>query len=82
MDITGWSGSGSTVYNIFKQFNNDLDCLALEKAFKTRTISKSWICGGDYKDIDLSGAVNKQLNQVEINGINDMLSKRNISFRF
>ena len=81
-NLVGWSTSASTVYNIVKAFNNDVDMLALQKAFGIRTISKSFICGGDYTNVDLAAAVNAQCNQVEIAGINDLLSQRNISYRF
>ena len=80
--IGGFSNSGSTLYNILYQFNNDVDFLALQKAFGNRTITKSWVCGGDYTNVDLETAVQNQLNNSEISGINDMLSKRNITLRF
>ena len=80
--IGGYSNSGASLYNILYQFNNDVDFLALQKAFGTRTITKGFICGGDYKDVTLSAAVQNQLNSVELSGINDLLAKRNISERF
>jgi hypothetical protein len=80
--IGGYSNSGAVVYNIISQFNNDVDFLALQKAFGNRTISKSWVCGGDYTNVDLEAAVTNQLNNSEIAGINDLLSKRNITLRF
>ena len=78
----GYSNSGTTVYNIIHQFNNDLDFLNLQTAFGTKTIVKSWVCGGDYTNVDLAGAVTNQLNSVEIKGINDELTKRGITYRF
>lgn len=81
-NVVGWSDSAVTVNNIIKQFNNDLDFLGLQKAFGVRTISKSWVCGGDYTNVNLSKAVISQLNTTEIQGINNNLSARNISYRF
>ena len=80
--IGGFSNAGATLYNILYQFNNDVDFLALQKAFGNRTISKSWVCGGDYTNVDLETAVQNQLNNQEISAINDMLAKRNITLRF
>ena len=80
--IGGYSNSGAVVYNILYKFNNDVDFLALQKAFGTRTISKSWLCGGDFNNVSLEAAVTNQLNNYEISGINDLLSSRNITLRF
>ena len=78
----GWSNSGASLFNILYQFNNDVDFLALQKAFATRTISKGWYCGGDYTNVTLSQAVNKQLNSQEIYAINKLLTQKNITYRF
>ena len=78
----GWSNSGASLFNILYQFNNDVDFLALQKAFATRTISKGWYCGGDYTNVTLSQAVNKQLNNQEIYAINKLLTQKNITYRF
>lgn len=78
----GWSNAGATLYNILYQFNNDVDFLALQKAFGTRTITKSWVCGGDYTNVTLSAATQNQLNSQEISALNTLLSSRGISERF
>jgi hypothetical protein len=78
----GWSNSGASLFNILYQFNNDVDFLALQKAFATRTISKGWYCGGDYTNVTLSQAVNKQLNSQEINAVNKLLTQKGITYRF
>lgn len=78
----GWSNSGAGLFNILYQFNNDVDFLALQKAFATRTISKGWYCGGDYTNVTLSQAVNKQLNSQEIAAINKLLTQKGITYRF
>lgn len=76
-----WSNSGSTVYNIIDKFKSNSDFLNLQKAFGTRTISKSFLCGGDYTNYDLSAAVTAQLNQKEVNGINELLKKKGINYQ-
>jgi hypothetical protein len=78
----GWSNSGASLFNILYQFNNDVDFLALQKAFATRTISKGWYCGGDYTNVTLSQAVNKQLNSQEIAAVNKLLTQKGITYRF
>jgi hypothetical protein len=78
----GWSNSGASLFNILYQFNNDVDFLALQKAFGTRTISKGWYCGGDYTNTTLTQAVNKQLNTQEIGAINKLLTQKGITYRF
>jgi hypothetical protein len=80
--IGGYSDSGATIYNILYQFNNDVDFLALQKAFGVRTITKGWLCGGDYNNVSLVAAVQKQLNSKEISGLNNLLASRKISLRF
>ena len=78
----GWSNSGASLFNILYQFNNDVDFLALQKAFGTRTISKGWYCGGDYTNVTLSQAVNNQLNTQEIYAVNKLLTQKGITYRF
>jgi len=80
--LGAYSNSGTVVYNIINQLNNDVDFLALQKAFGTKTISKSWICGGDYNNVTLAGAIAYQLDEYEILGINNLLASRNITLRF
>ena len=77
-----WSNSGIVVYNILNQFNNDVDFLALQKAFGVRTITKPIVCGGDYKDATLNSAVTQQLDNNEIISLNNLLSDKGISHRF
>lgn len=77
-----WSNSGSTVYNIIDKFKTNTDFLNLQKAFGTKTIKKSFLCGGDYENYDLSAAITAQLNQKEINGINELLKKKGIKYQF
>lgn len=77
-----WSDSGSAVWNIIDAIKNDADFLMLNKTYGTRTISKSIVCGGDYENFDLTAAVSAQLNQRERNGINELLKKKGIKYRF
>jgi hypothetical protein len=78
----GWSNSGAVLFNILYQFNNDVDFLALQKAFGVRTITKGWYCGGDYANVTLSQAVNSQLNTQEIYALNKLLTQKGITYRF
>lgn len=78
----GWSNSGASLFNILYQFNNDVDFLALQKAFGTRNITKGWYCGGDYTNVTLSQSVNNQLNTQEIAAINKLLTQKGITYRF
>jgi hypothetical protein len=80
--VPNFSDSASTVYNITHQLKNDADFLGLQKAFGIRTISKGWECGGDYTNVDLSGAVNNQLSQAQINYINADMGTNGISYKF
>ena len=82
--VTTWnlSDSAQTVYNIVNQLNNDVDFLSLQKAFGTRTISKSILCGGDYNNVDLNAAVTNQLNTMEITLINNALTTKGITHKF
>lgn len=77
-----WSDSGSALWNIINELKNDADFLMLNKTFGIRTISKSFVCGGDYENYDLTAAVTSQLNQKERNGINELLKKKGIQYRF
>jgi hypothetical protein len=77
--------AGTTLFNIVKQFKNDIDLLKLQKAFGTKTISKSgWTCMfvSDYNNVDLVSAVNKQLDVQEIAYINDYLQSNGFTYRF
>lgn len=77
-----WSDSGAALWNIIDQLKNDADFLKLNKFFGVRTISKSILCGGDYSGYDLTASVAAQLNQAERNGINSLLEKKGIKYRF
>ena len=71
--------SGVTVKDILNSYKNDLDVLLLQKAFGTRTITKSWICMGDYTNVDLSAAITNQLNSSEIAYLNNLLASKGIT---
>jgi hypothetical protein len=75
------TSAGQTVYNIIQQFQNDVDFFKLQKAFGTRTITKSWF-QSDYKNVDLITAVNDQLDVQEIAYLNNYLTNRGLKFRF
>lgn len=77
-----FSDSGSTVWNVANQLQNDVDFLRLQEAFGVKTITKGWQCGGDYKNVDLHSAITLQLNQKEINYINDTLASKGIKYKF
>jgi hypothetical protein len=77
-----WSDSGSTVYNVIDKFKNDADFLKLQRAFDIKTITKSWACGKDYENVDLTAAITAQLNQQEINALNKLLEEKGIKYRF
>lgn len=68
--LLGMSNSGAVVNNIAIQLINNADFLALQAAFGIRTISKSWVCGGNYTNVTLTAAVTDQLSVDEINTIN------------
>jgi hypothetical protein len=79
LPIFSFSDSYKTVWGIISNYKNDLDVLSLQKAFGKRTISKHYWCGGDYNDIDLEGAIIKQLNKSEIDSLNKTLVSKGIT---
>jgi len=75
------SNSFREFYPIIKELKNDVDFLQLQKTFGVRTISKSWVCGGDIR-MNLPTLVKDQLNKYEIQTINETLAKNGIKYRF
>ena len=76
------------IKDIFRFLNNDVDFLKLQLAFGVRTISRDWVCGGDYKDVDLIKCVQHHLWDSEINNspgtdsLNNILAAKGITYRF
>jgi hypothetical protein len=77
-----YSNSGAIVHQVIANFKNDADFVSLKSSFGTRTISKSWVCGGDYTNVDLLTAVSNQLNKGEISMLNSVLSANGITYKF
>jgi hypothetical protein len=76
-----WSYGFQKVYDIFDKLKNDTDYLLLEKNFGIRSISKGFLCGGDYKNVSFSQAMSMQFNNVEIGLFNTRLKEKGISYR-
>ena len=81
-DTLAWSNQGIAVREILKLLKNDVDYLQLQNAFGIRTLTKSWICGGDVPSLSLPSAIKYQLNKYEIAALNDILSKKGITYKF
>lgn len=85
--LGGYSGSGSYLHSVLKKMKNDADMLALVESFGLRTYDQ---CGprifgitGDFGPASLNQAVQDELDQDEINGLNNLLTsppKINYSF--
>ncbi len=86
--ILGYSFAFETVNKILDQLNNDADFLKLQLAYGIRTIPKGWLCGGDYTNLNLIQATQRQLTNLEINGtvlsagLNKTLADKGIKYRF
>ena len=80
-DALAWSNPGIAIREIIKQLKNDVDFLQLQNAFGVKTITKSWVCGGDIK-MSLPALVKYQLNKPEILALNEILAKNGITYRY
>lgn len=58
----------STIRDIFSQLQNDVDFLRLKQEFGIRTISRSFIVGGDLTNVTLSQAIRAEFDSWEIDG--------------
>jgi len=78
------SDSGTAVYNVIQNINNDVDFLKLEKAYGLRTISKSWYCGylSDITNADMETALTRVLDSQEISYLNNYMAGKGISYKF
>jgi hypothetical protein len=71
-----WNTDEDKIYNIFRQFKNDLDVILLSEAFGKKRPMYELI------DRDLTGFLNADLNKSEIGEINKIFASKNIKFRF
>jgi hypothetical protein len=77
-----YSNSGKKLVSIIEKFKNDLDYLKLSTAWGIRTYDQCGWGTGDVENATLSMAVSDELNNLEIDKINDTLSKLKIKYRF
>lgn len=76
-----WSSSGYKVASILNQLKNNLDYLELTTAWGIRSYDACGWWTGDIKDVDFPKAIQTELTAREINNLNQVLSKKGISYK-
>jgi hypothetical protein len=76
-----WSSSGYKVASILNQLKNNLDYLELTTAWGIRSYDACGFWTGDIKDVDFPKAVQTELTAREINNLNQILTKKGISYK-
>lgn len=79
--LAGWSGSANKMYNIISQFKNDADFLSLIDAYDIRTYDQCGLFTGNVTG-NLYFAIQDELTEDEIKGLNQVLAAQHITYRF
>lgn len=75
-----WSGSGKVAKDIVSQLKNDVDFLKLNQAFGVRSYSEGFLLGTFTGN--LTQAMNDELDRGEVLGLNNIMAKNKITYRF
>lgn len=77
--VFGLGTENEQIVDVFKQMNNDIDVILLEKAFGARPAPDCWV-GCD--DLKLGGFLTNELDQDELDEINTILVNKGITIKF
>jgi hypothetical protein len=72
----------TAIYSIFNYMKNNADFLTLNKTFGLRTYTGGYLPAFLNAKLNLSQWIQEELNSREIQKLNDILKKNNITYRF
>ncbi len=77
-----YSGSGRVAFGIINSLHNDADFVALATAWGKRSYDACGWFMGDVTDVTINGAIVDELESSEVAGLNKLLAKKGIRYRF